>query len=83
MARFKAGDIVIVGWRGGALPEEPNRLRPAIVVEDDALFDPDYPNVLVVPMTSDSRLAIPVFRSRSHRRQIMAARGHGSRCVRQ
>ncbi len=59
MARHRAGEIVIVDWRGGALPKEPNRLRPAIVVEDDALFDPDYPNVIVVPLTNDVRLAIP------------------------
>jgi len=59
MARFKAGGIVIVDWRGGALPREPNRLRPAVVVEDDELFDPDYPNVIIVPLTSDSRFAIP------------------------
>src|SRR5258708_39185325 len=59
MVRCKAGDIVIVDWRGGALPKEPNRLRPAIVVEDDELFDPDYPNVIVVPLTNDARLAIP------------------------
>jgi mRNA interferase MazF len=59
VARHKAGDIVIVDWRGGALPKEPNRLRPAIVVEDDELFDPAYPNVIVVPLTGDVRLAIP------------------------
>ena len=61
MARCRAGDIVIVivDWRGGALPKEPNRLRPAIVVEDDELFDPEYPNVIVVPLTNDARLAIP------------------------
>jgi mRNA interferase MazF len=59
VARSKAGDIVIVDWRGGALPKEPNRLRPAVVVEDDELFDPSYPNVLVVPLTNDPLLAIP------------------------
>jgi len=59
MARLKAGDIVIVEWRGGALPKEPNKLRPAVVVEDDELFDAAYPNVLVVPLTNDVRLAIP------------------------
>ncbi len=59
MARRKAGDIVIVDWRGGARPKEPNRLRPAVVVEDDELFDPDYPNVVVVPLTNDRRLTIP------------------------
>jgi mRNA interferase MazF len=59
VARARAGDIVIVDWRDGALPKEPNRLRPAIVVEDDELFDPEYPNVIVVPPTSDRHLAIP------------------------
>ena len=59
MARFEAGDIVIVDWRGGALPKEPNRLRPAVVVEDHELFDPNYPNVIVVPLTNDAVLAIP------------------------
>ena len=58
MARFKAGDIVVVDWRGGAFPREPNKLRPAIVVEDDELFDENYPNVLVVPLTSDPRLVV-------------------------
>ena len=59
MARFKAGDIVIVDWRGRPLPTEPTRLRPAVVVEDDELFDPGYPNILVVPLTTDQLLAIP------------------------
>src|ERR1700722_11677218 len=59
MSRAKAGAIVIVDWRGGALPKEPNRLRPAIVVEGETLFAPDYPNVLVVPLTSDASIAMP------------------------
>ena len=58
MGRFAAGQIVVVDWRD-ALPKEPNRLRPAIVVEDDGLFDPAYPNVILVPLTGDERLAIP------------------------
>jgi mRNA interferase MazF len=58
MSRPKAGDIVIVDWRGGA-PKEPNSLRPAIVVEDETLFAPEYPNVLVVPLTSDAGIAMP------------------------
>jgi mRNA interferase MazF len=58
MPRFKAGGIVIVDWRGGALPTEPNRSRPAVVVEDVELFDTDYPNVIVVPLTNDARLSI-------------------------
>jgi mRNA-degrading endonuclease toxin of MazEF toxin-antitoxin module len=30
-----------------------------VVVEDEALFDPAYPNVILVPLTEDQRLAIP------------------------
>ncbi|MFL5257267.1 MAG: type II toxin-antitoxin system PemK/MazF family toxin [Rhodopila sp.] len=59
MAAFTAGDIVIADWRGDALPKEPNKLRPAVVIEDDALFGPDYPNVILVPLTEDAGLAIP------------------------
>lgn len=55
---LRAGQIVIADWRD-ALPKEPNRLRPAIVVEDSELFDPAYPNVLLVPITEDARLGIP------------------------
>jgi mRNA interferase MazF len=40
-------------------PPEPNKLRPAVVVQDSELFDPAYPTVLVVPMTGDPALAIP------------------------
>ncbi|HJU18185.1 MAG TPA: type II toxin-antitoxin system PemK/MazF family toxin [Stellaceae bacterium] len=58
MAAFSAEQIVIVDWRD-ALPREPNKLRPAIVVEDDELFGPTYPNVILVPLTEDERLAIP------------------------
>jgi mRNA-degrading endonuclease toxin of MazEF toxin-antitoxin module len=54
---FRAGQIVIVDWRE-ALPKEPGKRRPAIVVEDGDLFDPSYPNLILVPLTDDSRLAI-------------------------
>ena len=30
-----------------------------MVVEDETLFDPAYPNVILVPLTEDRRLAIP------------------------
>jgi len=58
-SRFNAGQIVIVDWRGDALPKEPSKLRPAIVVEADGLFAPSYPNVLVVPLTEDQAFVIP------------------------
>lgn len=58
MAALSAGQIVLVDWRD-ALPKEPNKLRPAIVVEDDRGFDDDYPNVILVPLSGD-RLAAPL-----------------------
>ena len=62
---LKAGQIITVDWRRDPddpaqdpHPPEPNKLRPAVVVQDSELFDPAYPTVLVVPMTGDSELAI-------------------------
>jgi mRNA-degrading endonuclease toxin of MazEF toxin-antitoxin module len=49
---LRAGQIVLADWRD-ALPKEPNKLRPAIVVEDDKLFGPDYPNVILVPLSGE------------------------------
>jgi len=57
-ASYHAGEIVLADWRGDALPHEPNKLRPAVVVEDSRLFAPAYRNVILVPMTDDSRLVI-------------------------
>jgi mRNA-degrading endonuclease toxin of MazEF toxin-antitoxin module len=56
--RVRAGRIVLVDWRGDALPKEPNKLRPCIVVEDDELFDETFPNVLVVPLTDSTEFLI-------------------------
>ena len=58
MSSYIAGQIVIADWRD-ALPKEPNKLRPAIVVENDQLFDPDYANVILVPLSKDRGLAVP------------------------
>jgi mRNA-degrading endonuclease toxin of MazEF toxin-antitoxin module len=55
---------VLVDWRGGALPVEPTRLRPAVVVEREGLFPEAYPNLLVVPLTRDGGLAYPSFAER-------------------
>lgn len=57
MTRFTAGQIVIADWRD-ALPKEPNKLRTAIVVEDEYLFDAAHLSVILVPLSDDSRLAI-------------------------
>jgi mRNA-degrading endonuclease toxin of MazEF toxin-antitoxin module len=54
-----AGQIVLADWRGDALPKEPNKLRPAVVVEDDGMFAPSYPNAILVPLTQDGTFAIP------------------------
>jgi mRNA interferase MazF len=59
VASFTAGDIVIADWRGDALPKEPNKRRPAVVIEDEGLFGASYPNVILVPLTEDAGLAIP------------------------
>jgi len=57
MAAFAAGQIVIADWRD-ALPKEPNKQRPAVVVEDTELFADVYLNVILVPLTEDAGLAI-------------------------
>jgi mRNA interferase MazF len=56
---LQAGQIVLADWRGDAKPKEPNKRRPAIVVEDDDLFAPSYPNAILVPLTDDANLIIP------------------------
>jgi mRNA interferase MazF len=57
MAAFEPGQIVIVEWRD-ALPREANKRRPAVVIEDAELFDPGYPNVILVPLTEDASMVI-------------------------
>lgn len=58
MASFEAGQIVIVDWRD-AIPTVANKRRPAVVIEDDTLFGPNYPAVILVPLTEDAGLAVP------------------------
>jgi mRNA-degrading endonuclease toxin of MazEF toxin-antitoxin module len=55
--KLSAGQVVVVDWRD-ALPKEPNKRRPAIVVEDTDLFDPAYPNAILVPLSDDAQLAL-------------------------
>ena len=38
MAALVAGQLVVVDWRDG-LPKQPDKRRPAVVVEDHELFD--------------------------------------------
>lgn len=54
---YQAGQIVLVDWRD-ALPKEGSKRRPAVVVEDSELFDPAYPNLILVPLAEDPHLAI-------------------------
>jgi uncharacterized protein YifN (PemK superfamily) len=56
---LKAGQIVLADWRGDAKPKEPNKRRPAVVIEDDGLFAPSYPNAILVPLSDDAKLIIP------------------------
>lgn len=46
------------------MPQEPGKLRPAVVVEDHELFPEEYPNTLVVPLTRDEGLAHRSFAER-------------------
>ena len=55
--KLSAGQIVLVDWRD-AMPKEANKRRPAVVVEDSELFDPAYPNVVLVPLADAPELAI-------------------------
>lgn len=55
------------------MPQEPGRLRPAVVVEDHELFPEEYPNMLVVPLTRDEGLAHRTFAER-----IEPAAGNGA-----
>jgi mRNA interferase MazF len=57
MSLLLAGRIVVADLRD-ALPKEPNKIRPCVIVEDSDLFDPDYPNVIVVPLTTDTSFVI-------------------------
>ena len=50
---------MLADWRGDARPKEPNKRRPAVVVENEGLFAPSYPNAILVPLTEDATLAIP------------------------
>ncbi len=54
-----AGQIVLADWPGEVLLEEASKRRPAVVVADDGLFAPAYPNAIPVPLTEDSTVAIP------------------------
>jgi mRNA-degrading endonuclease toxin of MazEF toxin-antitoxin module len=56
---FIAGQIVLVDWRGDAFPPEPNKIRPAVVIEDHEMFGSLYPMVILVPLTSDEGLTNP------------------------
>jgi mRNA interferase MazF len=54
----RGGQIVLADWRGGALLAEPNKRRPAIVVDDEDLLDPGLLTALLVPLTGDAGSAI-------------------------
>lgn len=64
MSRPVAGSIVLIDWRLDVRPNEPTKIRPAVVVEEDDRFPDRYPNTLVVPLTRDGSLAYPSFSER-------------------
>jgi mRNA interferase MazF len=57
LAAFAPGQIVLADWRD-ALPKEPNKLRPAVVVDDAELFSPSYLNGILVPLSEDAAFAM-------------------------
>jgi PemK-like, MazF-like toxin of type II toxin-antitoxin system len=79
LAGFSGGQIVIADWHD-ALPKGPNKLRPAVVVEDDTLFDPAYPNVILVPLTETSVWLSPISRSPSIQPRKTVAQSGATRC---
>ena len=72
MAAFEAGQIVIADWRD-AIPREPNKLRPAVAIEDTALFDSLYPDVILFRYKTERTSCLRAFQSRSSRHPKMAA----------
>jgi len=58
LAELRGGQIVVVDWRGDALPKELDKRRPAVVIADHTLFASEYENVIVVPLTEDAGLVI-------------------------
>lgn len=56
---LQAGQIGLADWHGDGLPKKPNKRRSAVVVEDDGLFAPAYPNVLLVPLVDKAILVNP------------------------
>lgn len=55
---LRAGQIVLADWRGDGRPGEQNKLRPAIVVDEESLFEPHYTNAILVPLSSDALMVI-------------------------
>lgn len=56
---LSAGQIVLADWRSDPRSREPNKLRPAVVVGNQRLFAPNYPNAILVRQTEDATLVIP------------------------
>ncbi len=40
------------------MPKAANKVRPAVVVEGAGLFAPNYPNLILVPLTDDRTLVV-------------------------
>jgi mRNA interferase MazF len=55
---LRGGDVVLADWRDDLLPGEANKRQPAIVVDGDAIFDPDFPTTLLVPLTDTTTSVI-------------------------
>lgn len=58
---YAPGQIVLVDWRDSTA-QEPNKKRPAVVVEDRGLFDDAYPNLILAPLAEDPHLRLQICR---------------------
>jgi len=56
-AIFSLREIVLAAWREDALPKEPN--KPCSAAVEDDIVSPEWPNVMLVPLTEDEDLVIP------------------------
>ncbi len=59
MTRFGPGEIVLVDWRRDGRLGEPNKLRPAIVVENSRAFSDGHATAILVPLSGDALMVIP------------------------
>ncbi len=57
---MKPGSIIVVDWRKGRPgTNEPNKMRPAVVIGGTLVYGENVPHALVAPMTGSAALGVP------------------------